>query len=250
MNTFANSLFSWLFSWARELIQRVWNSSVTGRYSSFFDWLGDHWLAVTVVICAVGTLIDLAVWIFRWRPDLVWRTRYRKLTGRRAAEEDVIPAEPPPMEAVIDAEEEMDVPPSAWQDVWNTPVTASFYQLAVPESRNETLVFQQTTGDVYNTPPVDAVGEPLPEWARNENATLLSSVPRRRREKNRKSRENRRRILEMPELIRNDISMLDGLPPPVDQAQVFNAPAYPQENSGASPYSGWQPPGVTGAPRA
>ena len=33
MNTFANSLFTVLFGWARGLIRQVWNAAVSGRFS-------------------------------------------------------------------------------------------------------------------------------------------------------------------------------------------------------------------------
>ena len=44
MNSFANSLFSLLFGWARTLIQHIWTAAISGRYGGFFTWLGDHWV--------------------------------------------------------------------------------------------------------------------------------------------------------------------------------------------------------------
>ena len=37
MNTFANSLFSVLFGWARGLIQRVWNDAASGQLCKATD---------------------------------------------------------------------------------------------------------------------------------------------------------------------------------------------------------------------
>ena len=132
MNSFANSLFSLLFGWARTLIQRVWTSAVSGNYSGFFSWLGDHWLWVALILCAAGTAMDFLIWILRWRPDLVWRTKLRRVmnwlrTGGRARRRFEagyqggvgleMPQEPP-----VRREEDWDV------EDWDTPAAALMWQ--------------------------------------------------------------------------------------------------------------------------
>ena len=78
MNTFANSLFTVLFGWARGLIQQVWNAAVSGRFSGFFTWLGDHWVWVVLGLILGCTVMDYLIWMIRWRPYLVWRTKMRR----------------------------------------------------------------------------------------------------------------------------------------------------------------------------
>ena len=78
MNAFANALFTLLFGWIRSGVQILWNASTQGHLSGFFTWLGDHWLLVAVFLCLVCTVMDYLVWLVRWRPYLVWRTKMRR----------------------------------------------------------------------------------------------------------------------------------------------------------------------------
>ncbi|MDY3279696.1 MAG: hypothetical protein SOX25_06285 [Eubacteriales bacterium] len=82
MNAFANTLFSVLFSGIRSMIEGIWAAAASGRLSRFFSWLGDYWLIVVAVICAGATCMDYLVWLIRWRPYLVWRTKLRRLFSR------------------------------------------------------------------------------------------------------------------------------------------------------------------------
>ena len=77
MNSFANSLFSLLFGWAKTLIQQIWTAVLSGNFSGFFTWLGDHWLWVALFLGVVCTAVDFLIWMVRWRPYLVWRTKLR-----------------------------------------------------------------------------------------------------------------------------------------------------------------------------
>ena len=132
MNSFANSLFSLLFGWARTLIQQVWTAASTGGFSAFFTWLGDHWVWVVVLLCLAGTALDFLIWIIRWRPYLVWRTNWRKFqawlrgggrTARRfeAGYQGGVGLEIP-MEEPSPQEEDWDV------EDWDTPAAALLWQ--------------------------------------------------------------------------------------------------------------------------
>ncbi len=77
MNSFANSMFSLLFGWAKSLIQQVWTAVLSGNFSGFFTWLGDHWLWVALLVGVLCTAVDFLIWMVRWRPYLVWRTKLR-----------------------------------------------------------------------------------------------------------------------------------------------------------------------------
>ena len=65
MNTFADTLFSVLFSGIRSLVEGIWSSVVKGNYSSFFHWLGDHWLWLVLILCLICTAIDFIIWMIR-----------------------------------------------------------------------------------------------------------------------------------------------------------------------------------------
>ena len=87
MNSFANSLFSLLFGWAKSLIQNIWTSAVSGHFSAFFTWLGDHWLGLALLAALLCTAMDFLIWIVRWRPYLVWRTKWRAIVRWITGEE-------------------------------------------------------------------------------------------------------------------------------------------------------------------
>jgi len=79
MNAFADSIFSLLFSWLRALVQGIWASVSAGNFSGFFTWLGDHWLWLALFVALCATIIDFLIWMIRWRPYLVWKTKIRRL---------------------------------------------------------------------------------------------------------------------------------------------------------------------------
>ena len=77
MNAFTRGLFQLLIGWVRSLTA-LWDGDWT-RADSLFDWLVRHWLGVTLLLMLIGTAADLVIWLFRWRPDLTWKSRWKKL---------------------------------------------------------------------------------------------------------------------------------------------------------------------------
>ena len=77
MNSFAKGLFQLLIGWVRSLTA-LWDGDWTGL-DSFFAWLTRHWLSVTLTLILIGSVTDLVVWLLRWRPDISWRIRWKRL---------------------------------------------------------------------------------------------------------------------------------------------------------------------------
>lgn len=261
MNSFANSTFTLLFGWARSLIQRVWTSAVTGQYSGFFTWLGDHWLWVVLFLCLGCTAMDFLIWLIRWRPYLVWRTRMRQWgrwlrgqrvrtdkTSRRQFERgyrDGVTLDLPQQEEPAQPREEW-MPgeewrqPAAWQP--EEPATdAQEPETVLPD--DAALQAQDSvrrrrfapTAD-YELPPVEPAG-----WANSAYSTDLPAARRKRRS----DKYDKNRASWREKLVRNrddDEGMLDGLPPAVDRQQAFHEPVYPNQ---ANPDGdAWQRPRV------
>lgn len=86
MGSFANSVFNMLLGWIRAAASSLWGA-LTGRGEDFLTWIGENWLAVTIAICAVCTLIDVVVHFLRWRPHRVWASFFRRLRGAETFEE-------------------------------------------------------------------------------------------------------------------------------------------------------------------
>ena len=48
--------------------------------SSVFNWIGRHWILLAGILCVIGLVTDLCVYIFRWKPYKVWKSFF---TGSR-----------------------------------------------------------------------------------------------------------------------------------------------------------------------
>ena len=77
MNAFANSLLHLLLSWMRALFSDVL-SFAQGGDSGLIAWIGKHWIVLALTLMAAGILTDGIIYLIRWRPQYVWRTRLRR----------------------------------------------------------------------------------------------------------------------------------------------------------------------------
>ena len=264
MNSFANSLFSLLFGWARTLIQQVWTSAAYGQYNGFFVWLGDHWMWLALVLCIGCTVMDFLIWLVRWRPYLAWRSALRRLARRLRGETaessrrfeqgyqgGVALDIPPEPASVQDSawEAEAEAESAAWQQIEPAQPFARFAQQAnsaddwqQPEPAEDTagtaaeIRQRQFAVPGYELPPVYGSSRPM--------ASFSSDMPTARR-KRRSEKYERRRPEWREKLIKGDAeedTLLDGLPPAVDRQQAFHEPVYPRQSGGENPYSAWQRP--------
>lgn len=231
MNAFANSLFSLLFGWLRTLVQGIWNAVTSGSLSGFFTWLGDHWLWVMLVLGLGATVLDMIIWLFRWRPYLVWKTKLRRLIrffryGKQEPPrqfdqgyEDAVPlgyypdeeAAPWPQEAeYAPAFQQEYAPPSPAQPQEEYTPHPSYYEIDAPDL----------------TPPPAAPEADAP------------AAPRRRRS----ARYEQPRPSWHDRLITtgDEDEMLDGLPPLMNKEDAFHQPVYPQHSQQG--YAAWQRP--------
>ena len=249
MNSFANSLFSLLFGWARSLIQQLWESASSGKYGGVLTWLGDHWLWLALFLCVAGTAVDFLVWFIRWRPYLAWRTSLRRFFSffQRIGREDARRFKQGYQGGVaLDIAQGEAAPGDVWpEEAWQEPsarpmeepvqeaVPASF----PPQQEAEAAPQRRFTPPAYEAPPMVWNGRETPDFA-------PASFPSRRR---RSDRYERRRAEWRERLIRGDEeeeSLLDSLPPAADRQQAFYEPVYPRQSSAQeSPYASWRRPG-------
>ena len=246
MNTFANSLFSVLFGWARGLIQQLWNAAVSSQFSGFLTWLGDHWLVVVFGLIVGCTVMDYLIWLIRWRPYLLWRSFFRRVSRffrrenkqfEQGYQSSVGIQLPPDQEAAPQAED-------AWsEEAWSQPpeqeASAPEPQPVFSASRErEHRARQFTPPQAYEAPPLYAA-------ARQVTGSFTAEMPVARRR--RRSEKYERRRQEWRDRLINgdaqDYEILDGLPPAVDRQQAFHEPVYPRQNTdGDDLYSSWQRP--------
>ena len=268
MNSFANSLFSLLFGWAKTLIQRVWTAASTGGFSGFFTWLGDNWLWVALLLCLAGTVVDFCVWMVRWRPYLVWRTALHRLARRFHGDQtenvrrfergyqggvtldmpqtDEARPEPSDWEEAADVET-----PNAWQTasvmntftqaVVNPPPEYAWNAAEAQLTQSEDAAGQESWQRRF-MPPAGYEAPSMTATAR-VNSAYAADLPTGRRRR-RSEKYERRRAEWRERLIKGDEDedgLLDGLPPAVDRQQAFHEPVYPQSSDGGG-YTVWQRP--------
>lgn len=253
MNSFANSLFSLLFGWARSIIQHLWNSSTSGNFSSFFSWLGSHWVFLVVVLALCGTLADILVWLFRWQPYLVWQSKARSLmrwfkrnsapqrrfekgyqggVGGVALEE--------PKEQTPSASNETECEEPEWQqDPEEALFTHSFTEALAREAVTSSPSLERQ-GRAKQEEEYELPALVTESWLSGAYQKKDAPVARKRRsEKYDKKKPAWTNKLMIPEV--EEDSLLDGLPPAVDRQQAFHQPVYPMQNrTGAD--TGWRPP--------
>ena len=82
MGSFANSLFKIMLGWLQTAVSAVWSAFTSENGSSVFNWIGKHWILLAGILCAVGLVTDLCVYIFRWKPYKVWKSFFSKITGQ------------------------------------------------------------------------------------------------------------------------------------------------------------------------
>lgn len=89
MGSFANSAFSMLLGWIRAAVDWLWRFTGGAGEGGLIPWIGRHWLALTIVLCAVCMLVDALVHLARWQPHKVWASFFRRITGRQEQEAPV-----------------------------------------------------------------------------------------------------------------------------------------------------------------
>lgn len=74
MGQFTNTLFQVLLGWVQNIVSALWQLIVSPDGSGGLRWLLDHWLALVILLCVAGGLIDFVVYLIRWQPYRVWRS--------------------------------------------------------------------------------------------------------------------------------------------------------------------------------
>ena len=247
MGSFANSIFNLLLGWVRAAARSLW-ALISGEGGDLLTWIGENWLALTVVICAVCTVIDVIIHVIRWRPYKVWASFLRRITGqekqhetrreprheRRVTRPETEPE--PQWEPSVTQTEEAPPPAPAMEDQaayrsrFARPVQEqSNYQRPPEMDRLQYQQLPQEKPEPVNGPagypkPVKTETEAVPEPVQQENFYMpgpresLSEQMRRRMSQLQKNRG-----------ITEDGSELEYHPaqPMFDKEEMYHAPVYP-----------------------
>jgi hypothetical protein len=73
MGSFANTLFRVMLGWLQGIISAVWSAFTSEKGGSLLTWVGKHWIPIAAVLCIIGLVSDLGVYIVRWNPYKGWK---------------------------------------------------------------------------------------------------------------------------------------------------------------------------------
>ncbi len=227
MNAFADFLLSLLLGWLKGLTQFLWDFFSGGGSNGFLPWLGDHWKGLVVILCAVGSGMDLAV----------------RLRNRRALKAAAGSREAPSAAGENSGEvwgfdqgfeDSLDMKSLAFPEEAEKDRRAVFPQAERRPIRDRTEKAFYPVQAAYEVreegfvPEADGFGDLPGEEVPAETA---EKDTRRRRSDKHDSRERRRLFHRVNSLINADEQddvLLDGLPPVIDKKEAFHKPVYPK----------------------
>ena len=99
MGSFAYSIFSVLLGWIRGAVNQLWALLNSDSGGGFLAWIGENWKVLTLLLCGIGVVVDLVVYLFRWRPLRVWASFFRRLRGKGVEADEWQEETPPPAPA-------------------------------------------------------------------------------------------------------------------------------------------------------
>ena len=239
MGSFANSIFNLLLGWVRAAARSLW-ALIAGEGGNFFAWMGENWLALTVAICVVCTVVDMIIHVIRWRPHKVWASFLRRITGQEKWQKqravrtrpapDVQPEPPVSESEVIPQPVQTAEDQEAYRSRFARPVQEQGVYQRLPEM--DRLQYQQLPPEKPETVSGPA-GYPQPAKAESVVNTGSGMQPDAAESLQRESISGQMRQ-RMSQLQKNlgiteDESALEYHPaPPVfDEKEMYHAPVYP-----------------------
>ena len=88
MGSLANTLFTLLLGWVQAAASSIWSAFTTENGGSFFRWIGRNWIILAVILCVIGLIVDLGIYLFRWRPLRVWKSYFNRLRHKEESLEE------------------------------------------------------------------------------------------------------------------------------------------------------------------
>jgi hypothetical protein len=88
MGSLANTLFTIMLGWVQAAASSIWSAFTTENGGSFFRWIGRNWIILAAILCAIGLIVDLGIYLFRWRPLQVWKSYFNRLRHKEEVPEE------------------------------------------------------------------------------------------------------------------------------------------------------------------
>lgn len=72
MGSLANSIFRLMLGWIQGIAAALWSAFTSEKGGSVFAWFSKHWIPIAIVLCVIGLVSDLCVYLVRWKPFRRW----------------------------------------------------------------------------------------------------------------------------------------------------------------------------------
>ena len=217
MGSFANTVFSILLGWLQGLISMIWSAMTARDGNSFFQFLGNNWIKITVILCFAGLIADFAVYFFRWAPYKVWRTFWRHLKGGKTeADSGQAPEPAAEPEFVFRKDREQD-PGYARR---RKPQEPDFMETEEPDELSRWREREPETEE-----------EPVPVEITKAGYAVPADSPYRKPEN--RSRRRRFRINLLGDTEEDSEIHYYSPRPMMDQKEAYHAPVYPEKWTGS-----------------
>ncbi len=76
-NQFAGDVLEIMLSWFRALMNGVWSLFTGSGGGSLLSWLSGSWKSLLVILLTIGVVMDVVVYLLRWRPFWWWFRKKR-----------------------------------------------------------------------------------------------------------------------------------------------------------------------------
>ena len=210
-----------LLGWMQGLISMIWSALTSEHGNSFLQFIGNNWIKIVLILCGIGFIADLAVYVFRWQPYKVWRTFIRKHQKKKIADSE----EPEENEEGFDVPEPAEIKPEKIRrSYFSTPVTDSGSERKETDIQDDLYPWRET-----ETEPAEP---DRPAETTRAGYTVPADSPYRR-----PIAGNRRRRIRISHLLGDpdedgEIHYISPQPI-VDQKEAYHAPVYPEKWTGS-----------------
>ncbi len=163
MGSLANSIFRLMLGWIQGIVAAVWSAFTTEKGGSVFAWFGKHWIPIAIVLCVIGLVSDLCVYLVRWKPFRRW---FGFLRHEKAEEKEIRIRTAVPKERVTvsvrEEEEEQPVQPRCRRRRMENEGSMDGEQIRIP---TEHAFMPETVNERGYEPPVQPRNNRQPEYA-------------------------------------------------------------------------------------
>ena len=230
MGGFANSVFRIMLGWMQSVAADIW-SGVTGKGdANLLVWISRNWLLLFVILCVAGAVIDLAVYLLRWKPIEVWKSYFRRKRNRNSVSQN----------------RTEEIPETVYGGDLPTAEKSIRPECGYPERQRIALNEKANPGTGHEPAAVKQSASELPRQTnagkeiRTENDSPLREpadperfpVPRETtRQSFEKAIRPRRRRITVTDLFsdpEDDLARYEKPKPVIDQKEAYHSPVYPR----------------------